>query len=106
MASSLLKNPLTGNDLETYIAAMEAELVFLFETHEVRRDVVAAIGKLGYKTVATFSQLGETSAEVKEALKDDLGWVEDSKSEIRCEMSKHTGSGYHSLEGGSSATHR
>ena len=70
---SLLTHPLAGDAVERAIGTMSSELVFLLESTQVPRDIIAKLGELGYTDMDTFSNMEVNPKEVRTVLKDDVG---------------------------------
>ena len=54
---SMLAHPLAGDAVERAIGTMSSELVFLLESTQVPRDIIAKLGELGYTDMDTFSNM-------------------------------------------------
>ena len=70
---SLLAHPLADDAAEQAIGTMSSELVYLLESAQVPRDIIAKLGELGYTDMDTFSHMEVNPRGVRTILKDDVG---------------------------------
>ena len=70
---SLLAQVMAPDVVETNIMKMGSELVFLLESSQIPRDIIAKFGEIGYTDMDTFSHMDVDTRGVRTLLKDDVG---------------------------------